>query len=60
MYLHGTSQINVQGHLEIGGVDTVALAKEQGTPLFVYDVALIRKKQQNSRKLLKKNKSLIK
>ncbi|TSB46821.1 diaminopimelate decarboxylase [Alkalicoccobacillus porphyridii] len=44
MYLHGTSHINVHGHLEIGGVDTVALAKEHGTPLFVYDVALIRKR----------------
>ena len=38
MYLHGTSQVNVHGHLEIGGVDTVALAKEHGTPLYVYDV----------------------
>lgn len=44
MYLHGTSTINDQGHLEIGGVDTTALARDYGTPLFIYDVALIRKR----------------
>src|SRR5690606_28253270 len=44
MYLHGTSRINERGHLEIGGVDTVDLAKQYGTPLYVYDVAVIREK----------------
>ncbi|WP_332692498.1 diaminopimelate decarboxylase [Halalkalibacter lacteus] len=44
MYTHGTSQINKQGHLEIGGVNTVDLAKTYGTPLFIYDVALIRER----------------
>lgn len=44
MYLHGTSRVNELGHLEIGGVDTVELAKQFGTPLFVYDVALIKEK----------------
>lgn len=29
-------------HLAIGGVDTVELAKEYGTPLFVYDIATVR------------------
>ncbi|SDY60058.1 diaminopimelate decarboxylase [Evansella caseinilytica] len=38
MGLYGTSRINQRGHLEIGGVDTVALAEKYGTPLFVYDV----------------------
>lgn len=42
MYLHGTSQINAKGHLEIGGCDTVLLAKQFGTPLVVYDEELIR------------------
>ncbi len=46
MYLHGTSKINVQGHLEIGGVDTTKLANVYGTPLFIYDVALIRERAQ--------------
>jgi diaminopimelate decarboxylase len=42
MYLHGTSQINDQGHLEIGGCDTVELARKFGTPLYVMDEQLIR------------------
>lgn len=42
MHLYGTQAVNEQGHLTIGGVDTIELAKEYGTPLFVYDVALIR------------------
>lgn len=42
MYLHGNSQINVKGHLEIGGCDTVELAQQFGTPLYVYDEQLIR------------------
>ncbi|MGE8204387.1 diaminopimelate decarboxylase [Heyndrickxia sp. NPDC080065] len=44
MYFHGTSKINEKGHLEIGGVDTVDLAKKHGTPLYVYDVSLIRER----------------
>lgn len=42
MYLHGTSRINAQGHLEIGGCDTVQLVQEFGSPLYVYDEQLIR------------------
>lgn len=42
MYLHGTSHVNDRGHLEIGGCDTVHLAKDFGTPLFIYDETLIR------------------
>jgi len=37
-----TANINSQGHLEIGGCDTVELAKEYGTPLFVMDEDTIR------------------
>ncbi|MER1985491.1 MAG: diaminopimelate decarboxylase [Solibacillus sp.] len=44
MHLYGTQQVNEQGHLTIGGVDTTELAKQYGTPLFVYDTALIRKR----------------
>ncbi|WP_227935113.1 diaminopimelate decarboxylase [Alkalihalobacillus deserti] len=44
MYTNGTSRINDQGQLEIGGVNTVDLAAKYGTPLFVYDVALIRER----------------
>jgi diaminopimelate decarboxylase len=44
MFFHGTSRVNDKGHLEIGGVDVVDLAQEYGTPLYIYDVALIRER----------------
>ncbi|MCI7767930.1 MAG: diaminopimelate decarboxylase [Oscillospiraceae bacterium] len=34
--------VNEQGHLTAGGVDTVSLAKQYGTPLYVMDEGLIR------------------
>lgn len=34
--------VNEQGHLTAGGIDTVELAKEYGTPLYVMDEGLIR------------------
>jgi diaminopimelate decarboxylase len=37
-----TLKINKSGHLEIGGMDTVELAKQFGTPLYVFDEAQIR------------------
>ncbi|GAB1156852.1 diaminopimelate decarboxylase [Paenibacillus illinoisensis] len=42
MYLHGTSKINAQGHLEIGGVDATDLKEQFGTPLYVVDEQLVR------------------
>lgn len=39
-----TAQINEKGHLVIGGCDTVALAEEFGTPLYVFDEATLRQK----------------
>ena len=42
MHLYGTQQINEQGHLTIGGIDTIELVRQYGTPLYVYDTALIR------------------
>jgi len=44
MYLHGTSKINNNGHLEIGGVDVVDLAAQFGTPLYIVDEALVRQR----------------
>ncbi|SDM78758.1 diaminopimelate decarboxylase [Fictibacillus solisalsi] len=44
MYLHGTSSINEDNHLTIGGLDTVQLAQKYGTPLYLYDVELIRQR----------------
>jgi len=43
-HLHGTSTVNAQGHLEIGGCDTVELAHKYGTPLYIMDEALIRQR----------------
>lgn len=42
MHLYGTQTINEKGHLTIGGTDSVELAKEYGTPLYVYDIQLFR------------------
>jgi diaminopimelate decarboxylase len=44
MMLLGTQRVNAQGHLEIGGVDTLALAEEFGTPLYVMDEAALRRR----------------
>ncbi len=37
MLLPLTARVNAQHHLEIGGCDAVALAREFGTPLYVFD-----------------------
>lgn len=42
MKLHGTMEINSKGNLQIGGCDTVELAREFGTPLYVMDEATLR------------------
>lgn len=47
MKLHGTTRINDFNHLEIGGCDTVELAKEFGTPLYIMDETLIRENCRN-------------
>lgn len=44
MFFHGSSKINERGHLEIGGVDTTDIVNEFGTPVYVYDVSLIRER----------------
>ena len=38
----GSQRVNAQGHLEIGGCDTLDLAREFGTPLYVMDETAIR------------------
>lgn len=37
MKIQGTMRINEKGHMEIGGCDTVELAEQYGTPLYVFD-----------------------
>lgn len=39
---HHPFTVNSHGHLEIGDIDTVYLAEKYGTPLYVYDVSMIR------------------
>lgn len=54
MHLYGTQSINGNGHLEIGGTDTVELAKTYGTPLFVYDIHLFRERAKAFQKTFEK------
>lgn len=35
-----SATLSSEGHLAIGGLDTVALAAEYGTPLYVFDAAM--------------------
>lgn len=49
-----TLTINGSGHLEIGGADTVDLAKKFGTPLYVFDEEHIRNMMRIYRETLQK------
>ncbi len=42
MFVNDCLNVNSEGHLTIGGCDTVELAKEYGTPLYVLDENVIR------------------
>lgn len=50
MHYYGTTKVNEKGHLEIGGADTLDLAEKYGTPLYVYDVSLIRERARGFKK----------
>jgi diaminopimelate decarboxylase len=39
-----TYRVNAAGHMEVGGCDLVQLAREHGTPLYVYDEATVRQR----------------
>ncbi|HLR70362.1 MAG TPA: diaminopimelate decarboxylase, partial [Pseudogracilibacillus sp.] len=39
---HHPFNVNNKGHLEVGGMDATVLAEKYGTPLYVYDVSIIR------------------
>ena len=43
MFVSDNLDVNKAGNLTIGGVDTVALAKKYGTPLYVMDEDMIRR-----------------
>ncbi len=62
MVLPITARTNEKNHLEIGGCDTVELAKEFGTPLFVMDEETLRtqcKKYLSSFRGLRENTEVI-
>ena len=42
MILYPHLSVNEKGHLTIGGVDTIELAKEYGTPAYIMDENVIR------------------
>jgi diaminopimelate decarboxylase len=56
MYSYGTTGVNKKGNLEIGGVDAVELSKQFGTPLYVYDVALIRERARGFKQAFEEQK----
>jgi diaminopimelate decarboxylase len=39
-----TYRVNAAGHMEVGGCDLVELAREHGTPLYIYDEATVRQR----------------
>lgn len=50
-----TLKINSDGHLEIGGIDTVDLAKRFGTPVYVYDESYIRNMMRTYKNAIEKH-----
>ena len=54
MYVSENLNINEKGNLTIGGVDTVALAEEYGTPLYVMDEDHIRSNLRRFHESIKK------
>lgn len=42
MFIYDFINVNEQGHLSFGGCDTVELAEQYGTPLYVFDEQVIR------------------
>ena len=52
-----SSQVSPEGHLLIGGVDSVSLAKKYGTPLIVYDVGQIRQQIRKFKQVFEEEKT---
>ena len=55
MYVSDCIQINNEGHLTIGGCDTVEIAREFGTPAYVYDENEIRRNCRDFADSIKEN-----
>lgn len=54
MFENGNLKVNAAGHLEIGGCDTIELAREYGTPLYVMDETTIRQNCRRYREAMDK------
>lgn len=54
MHLYGTQAVNENGHLTIGGVDTVELATQYGTPVLIYDIELFKQRAKGFKETFEK------
>ena len=54
MILHSHLDVNEKGHLTIGGVDTIELANEYGTPAYILDENVIRENCRTYRRAAEK------
>lgn len=54
MNTRDTLKINEKGHLELGGADCVELAREFGTPVYLFDEAYIRRMMRVYREAIRK------
>ncbi|MBN2073307.1 MAG: diaminopimelate decarboxylase [Actinobacteria bacterium] len=50
MLLPVTSKVDAGGHLVIGGCDVISLGKKYGTPLYIIDLATLRRQMEDYRK----------
>jgi diaminopimelate decarboxylase len=57
VFLLGTQRVNSAGHLEIGGCDTLSLAEQFGTPLYVLDESALRERCQAYQRAFRSLKS---
>ena len=55
MNQRNTLKVNAEGHLEIGGCDTLKLAEQFGTPLYVFDEDYIRLMMRTYRRAIDEN-----
>ncbi|MBC2575417.1 diaminopimelate decarboxylase [Peptostreptococcus canis] len=55
MKLNGTSKVDIDGNLIIGGVSCINLVNDYSTPLFVYDEQLIRQQCRRFKETLSKS-----
>src|SRR5258708_31357807 len=55
MLLPDTYEVNPRGRMQVGGCDLADIAREFGTPLYVYDEATLRARLTEYRQTLKRS-----